>query len=232
MTVHTVLSSRLAVVLAAAAAAGAAGCSNSTTAPPAHAPVRFQVAAATAPAAAASGLNVTSIQLVHGFASLGQGSEFGCHDCTGDHQSSAAQATLVTVPATGALVDVATDEVSAGQYSLAELDLATPTAAVNVPGAAPGTTVRVTGTYNGTPFQIDLAIQGSLRVALVPPVDVSATSGAPTVTVQLRLPVDTWFVAGGRTLDPGLAADRAAIEANIRASFSALESAEGPEREP
>jgi hypothetical protein len=41
--------------------------------------------------------------------------------------------------------------------------------------------------------------------------------------VRVTLPVASWFVSNGATLDPTVAANRAQIEANARAPFQATE---------
>ncbi len=207
-----------------------AGCEQSTAADP-TAPVRFQLAAAASTRGVSAGvitsqgpLVVTAVQLVVGRAALGDGTEFGCLDCDGNFVDGQRTPTLVNLPAGGGVTDVVTEQVTAGRYGRAELSLEPTEAGMPLlRGAATGTTVRVSGTYNGAAFSIDLAIAGAFRGALVPPLSVVAGATPAAVALTLRLPVDTWFVANSRVLDPATAADRTLIEANIRASFDAAE---------
>ncbi len=222
-----------AVILAAAA------CDRSTS-PHGLTPVRFQIATTAASAGAAPGLlaatgpiEVSTVQLVVGRAALGDGAEFGCHDCQGNFTDDQSAPTLVTLPLGAATVAVVTEQVSPGRYGAAELSLMAPSAGTiaGMDGAPAGTTVRVVGRFNGVPFRLDLAIDGSFRGALIPPMDIATGAMSSTASVTIRLPVDSWFVSNGVALDPAKAGDRASIEANIRASFSATEAeASSPER--
>ncbi len=203
-----------------------------TTAPGPSAPVQFRMGASTNSTGARAGvltsrgpLVVTSVQLLVGRAALGDGAEFGCRDCEGNVVDDQGVATLVSLPDGGGAVQVVTEQVGVGRYGQAEVALlaALPGAAVTLSGAPAGTTVRVAGTYNGIAFQIDLAIAGAFRAALVPPLSVATDATPAAVALTLRLPVDAWFSTADRALDPTNAADRSTIETNIRASFVATE---------
>lgn len=202
---------------------------DQATAPKGAVPVRFQLAAvAPSPSAAsASGsqLAISQVQLVVGRAALGAGAEFGCVDCEGNFADEAMVSTLVNLPSAGGSVDVVTEQVSAGRYGQAELTLENPSssALAAMTGAPAGTTLRVVGTFNGVPFHLDLAIHGTFRGTLNPPLDVTATGTSAKATVLIRLPVNDWFVSNGATLDPANTVDRTRIEANVRASFTAVE---------
>lgn len=227
-------------VAALAAFSLAAAACDQSTAPRGLTPVRFQIATTAASAGAAPGLlaatgpiEVSTVQLVVGRAALGDGAEFGCHDCQGNFADDQSAPTLVTLPLGAATVAVVTEQVSPGRYGAAELSLMAPSAGTiaGMDGAPAGTTVRVVGRFNGVPFRLDVAIEGAFRGALIPPMDVATGAMSSTASVTIRLPVDSWFVSNGVALDPAKAADRASIESNIRASFAATEAeASSPER--
>lgn len=218
--------------LAALGAVVAVAACDQSTSPRGFVPVRFQLATRATTAGAAPGVvmatglvDVSSVQLVVGRASLGDGTEFGCRDCQGNFMDDQTGPTLVSLPAGAARVDVVTEQVSPGRYGQAELSLMSPSSATlaGMPGAPAGTTMRVAGRYKGVPFQLDFAIQGAFRGALIPPLDIVSGAALSTIAVTIRLPVDSWFVSNGVALDPSKAGDRALIEANVRGAFSATE---------
>jgi hypothetical protein len=227
---------RLTLVAAAVATAAlaAAACSSPTTTPKATHPVGFQIAAKTPVASATSGaaLQITSFKIVAGGASLGNGDQFGCVDCQGgaggtDASGGSTTSTaskLVTVPLNGGATDFATEDVSVGTYSSAEISVVSPSSSTTGLDASwpSGATMQISGTYNGTTFTLPLTITGSFREALSPPVTVAGTAPA-AIPVRVTLPVASWFVSNGATLDPTVAANRAQIEANARAPFQATE---------
>ncbi|MBI3568839.1 MAG: hypothetical protein HY084_11640 [Gemmatimonadetes bacterium] len=225
-------SNNIRAVAALGAVIVAAGACDRSTAPHGLTPVRFRIAASTAIPGASAGLlsangplEIATVQLVLGRAALGAGSEFGCHDCEGNFTDETMAPTLVTLTAAEARVDVLTEPVSPGRYGAAELSL-TPLPAGTTAGlrdAPAGTTMRVEGRFNGVPFRLDLAIDGTFRGALVPPLDVSSGGASVTAAVTMRLPVDRWFASSSGVLDPTKAADRALIASNIRSSFAATE---------
>lgn len=200
-------------------------------------PVNIRVAASTSvagPAQAAGPLEISSVKLVLGRASLGSGDQFGCADCQGGGEEAPAPPTLFDLPLNGGSVLVAVDEVGPGRYAEAELSLERPTAAAvaSVADWTPGATIEISGRYNGVAFRLPLSITGSFRERLQPPVEIAASSATPPIAVTITLPVASWFVANGAALDPGSAAGRAQIETNARASVQPpeSESPESPER--
>jgi hypothetical protein len=100
-----------------------------------------------------------------------------------------------------------------------EVELGGSTAA----GWPSGQTVEIQGTNNGTAFTIGVPVNGSFRENLAPPVVVTTSSPAASIPVTITLPVASWFASGGTALDPAVPAERAQIEANIRAAFSGPE---------
>ena len=181
-------------------------------------------------AARASAFVITGLRLVVGQAALGSGDQFGCVDCqnSGPQPAAGPAPALITVPLDGSPVSVRTEQVAPGVYSMVEVELTAPDAATLAvaPGWPAGATLEVTGSYNGTAFTLPVAIQGSFRESLTPPVSVPAGGSPRSVSVTITLPVATWLTSNGASLDPSNATDRARIEANARASFAA------PETEP
>lgn len=216
---------RCAVAFAAIILA-AAGCDS--TAPKPVQPVAFQLTAranSATPTGGSGPLQITSFRMVAGAASLGSGDQFGCTDCqdTGGAEGQSPQQ-LLDVPVSGGTVLVATEPVTAGRYTQAEISVEAPATAA-VAGTQPwpsGSSIVIVGRFNGTPFMIPLTITGSFRETLTPAVDVTA-GGSSAIPVTITLPVASWFTANGVALDPSVPAQRALIEANVRASFQAPE---------
>lgn len=221
-------------MLSLATLAAAWGCSGSSPTP--SQPVKFNIAANTTTRLSSGGpLQIASFRLVAGPAALGSGQEYGCKDCQGGGTSESSPAPqLITVPSDGSPVALRTEEVSAGRYGSAEIELARPDAAVlaAVPGWPTDASAEVSGTYNGTAFTLYLPLRGAFREALNPPVDVAAGASAPaTVNITITLPVGSWFSANGVDLDPTNAAQRAQILAKAQASLLPEEAGGGEGRE-
>ena len=232
MTTNRIPRARRGVALVAAALAVAA-CARSTSPTPTRA-VGFQIAARSptaSPSAGAAPLEVTSFRLVAGAATLGNAEQFGCVDCQGgggpDGQSAVAgtPSRLVTVPLDGAATDLVTEDVSVGTYSAAELSVEAPNSLTTGLDASwpAGATMQINGRYKGTPFTLAFIITGSFREPLSPPVTVASSSVPTTLPVRITLPVASWFVSNGVTLDPSVTANRALIESNARAPFLSTE---------
>ncbi|MEO8089536.1 MAG: hypothetical protein ABI703_04495 [Gemmatimonadales bacterium] len=208
---------------------GAVACDNSTS-PKSVGPVHFRVSAAaasTSAGATAAAVDVTSFRLVVGPVALGSGDQFGCVDCQGGDNGSD-QPQLISVPTDGTPVSITTEQVSAGVYSSAEIELRAPDAAVTAlaPGWPTGATVEIAGSFNGTAFTLPLTLLGEFRETLNPPVEVTA-GGTPTpVSVTITLPVRDWFVSNGVALDPNDAAQRKQIESNAKLSVHPSDGAE------
>lgn len=186
--------------------------------------------------ATAGPLDITGLRLVVGQTALGSGDQFGCVDCqdSGPEGETVDAPQLLVVPVDGTPVSVRTESVGAGQYAQVEIEVVAPDAAIRAanPSWPAGATIEVTGRYNGVAFTLPIAIEGSFRETLAPPVDVPAGGPAAPIQVTITLPVASWFTSNGTALDPADPAQRAQIEANARASFQALESASsGGERE-
>lgn len=169
-------------------------------------------------------LEVTSLQLVVGAASLGSGQEFGCVDCQGNYDDAPSLGPrVVDVPVDGGAVQVAAEGVGPARRHIteAEISLEAPTgASPDWPGDA---TIRIAGSFAGTPFTLALNVTGDFRASVDPPLDISDSDGLTELAVTIALPVASWFTSNGVALDPTNADQRASIEANIRQSFTTSE---------
>jgi hypothetical protein len=218
------------VTLLALAAAGALACNNGTSDPGALGTVEFRLAAsnAGAPPAAPGPVVITSLRLVVGPAALGNGDQFGCVDCQGGGSDIGAAPQLILVPTDGSPVSVATEQVQAGRYAAAEIELLHPDASVTAadPAWPSDATIEVVGAVNSLPFTLRLALEGAFRENLNPPVDVTDAATPGTISVTVTLPVASWFMANGTPLDPNDPSQRAQIEQNARSALAPLEGGE------
>ena len=86
--------------------------------------------------------------------------------------------------------------------------------------------IRVSGTYNHTPFTYVTALEAEQEADLVPPVTVTETTPA---SLTLMVDVSRWFANEGRTrlVNPATALagqpNQSIVEHNIKASFEAFE---------
>lgn len=218
----------LAIFLGLAGSTGVLACSNAS-APKSSSPVNFRLAAAAsaAPTAATAAVELSSVRLVVGPAALGNGDQFGCVDCQGNDSEAAPQAQLVSVPSDGSPVSVAVEQVTAGHYASAEIELMAPGVGVPAtPGWPAGATMEIVGKFNGTNFTLPLTAAGEFREALNPPVDVSDGATPASISVTITLPVASWFVSNRVPLDPSDPSQRAQIEQNARLSLRSAETGE------
>jgi hypothetical protein len=218
------------VALLALAAAGAVACNNGTSGPGTLGTVEFRLAASNAgpPPAAPGPVVITSLRLVVGPAALGNGDQFGCVDCQGGGNETGAAPQLILVPTDGSPVSVATEQVQAGRYAAAEIELQHPDASITTadPAWPLDATIEVGGTVDSVPFTLHLALEGAFRETLNPPVDVTDAGTPGTMSVTVTLPVSSWFTANGTALDPNDPAQRAQIEQNARSALAPLEGGE------
>ena len=127
-----------------------------------------------------------------------------------------------------------TVDLPAGSYDRLHLQIHKPSNAtgdaafIAANPAFDGVSIRVTGTWNGTPFEFTTDLTQVLDVELEDPLVVEA-DGETAVT--LLLDVGSWFLGtGGTTLinPSGLSQqNRSLIEQNIRQSFHAFEDEDG-----
>jgi len=85
-----------------------------------------------------------------------------------------------------------------------------------------GTSVRIEGTYQGKPFVYTTAVRAEIFIPFRPPLDLTDTTKAPSVTVAVD--PSRWFkTQSGTTIDPTTVGpdqpNNAYIAANIRRSF-------------
>ena len=122
-----------------------------------------------------------------------------------------------------------TVELAAGTYDELMLQIHKPTSTGDAAfiGANPefnGISIRVNGTFNGTPFSFTTDLTQVVRIALAEPVEVVEDG---EVGLTLLLDVGSWFLdqGGNALLDPAALSqqDRSRIEQNIRQSFHAFE---------
>ena len=210
--------------------------SCATTEPKVAQPVGIHLTsnASSAASTASTPLQIAAVRLVVTTASLGSGDQFGCVDCQGNAEDAPSTPKLVTVPAAGGTVLVATEQAAPGRYSEAEISVEQPTSATLAGTNWPaGATIVVDGTYRGATFQLPLSIVGSFRETLNPALDVAATGAPATAAITITLPVISWFQSNGVALDPNDPTQRATIVANAQRSFQALDTeGKAPEREP
>lgn len=84
--------------------------------------------------------------------------------------------------------------------------------------------IRVTGTFNHTPFVFTSDLDASEEIALSPPLDVTAGSAA---NLTIRMDVSGWFVSNGALVDPTSAnkggQNEGIVKNNIEQSVAAFE---------
>ena len=211
----------------------ALGSCNRPSGPAVSQPVAIHVKASAMPRASlGAAAGITSFRLSVGQAAVGNGDQFGCVDCQDTGPETPFVPSVIDVPLNAQPVALLTEQVGPGTYSMVEVEVVRPAVAPN--GWAAGATMQVGGTFNGAPFTVTFAVEGSFRETVAPPIVVS-NSGAmlSTVAVTITLPVGTWFTAvDGTPLNPNDPAQRAQIEANVRASFAPPEAGQlaHPER--
>jgi hypothetical protein len=207
------------------------GACNRASGPSLSQPVALQVRASSTPAASATGPapNITSFRLSVGQVAVGSGEQFGCVDCQDQGSDTPAAPVVIDVPLDAQPVDLATEQVGPGAYTMVEIEVVPPMPPPS--GWQAGATMAVSGTFNNTPFTATFAIPGSFRENLTSALVVSSAGTAPSkVSVIMTLPVGKWFTAAdGTALDPNDPVQRAQIETNVRASFGSAEANEPAE---
>jgi hypothetical protein len=135
---------------------------------------------------------------------------------------------LVDVPVDDALHPVINIPLADGTFSQLEAKLAPArTAATDFNAANPnlvGKSVRVEGTFKGTPFVFTSPVRAKLEMEFDPPLVIDATTKNATVAIDVR----KWFLtSSGDVIDPTQATPGSTglqqIEQNIRRSFHAFE---------
>jgi hypothetical protein len=120
--------------------------------------------------------------------------------------------------------------VAPGSYDKVEFEIHSPSSSddaafIQANPELDGASVRVSGSYNGVPFDFVSDLNAEQELALIPPLVVSA-SGATDLTLFVDL--DGWFRdAGGSLIDPATAAsgqpNEDVIKQNIQRALNAFE---------
>ncbi|MFL5488484.1 MAG: hypothetical protein ACJ8AJ_08375 [Gemmatimonadaceae bacterium] len=135
---------------------------------------------------------------------------------------------LVDVPVDDALHPVITVPLPAGTFNELEAKLQPARerfTAFNTTNAnLAGKSVRVEGTFKGTPFVFTSPVRANLEMEFDPPLVIDETTRNATVSIDVR----RWFLdSEGRAIDPSTATPGSTnllrIENNIRRSFHAFE---------
>jgi len=116
----------------------------------------------------------------------------------------------------GSIEQVFDTSVPAGSYGEFSLSIAPATAAALGDLATQGVSLIVDGTFNGAPFAF------TSKMAFSEKKEGTFTVGDGTSNITLAIDPSTWFGTAAAPLDPTVAANSAAIEANIQASFKAF----------
>jgi hypothetical protein len=135
---------------------------------------------------------------------------------------------LLDPPVTDGAVEAFTADLPAGSYSRVRFQIHKPTGAndqafLQANPTFDGVSIRVEGTFNGTPFAFTSALTVVEEIQLAAPVDV--VEGTP-VELTVLLDVGDWFTdeAGTGWVDPGnlTQQERSRVEQNIRNSIRAF----------
>lgn len=152
------------------------------------------------------------------------------HDDDRCHELQAAPL-LVELPTDNSVVSVLSLQLPAGTFRALEAKIR-PVEVTDSGGTAflaanpqfAHASVRVEGTFDGTPFVFSGAPNASLELRFDPPL----TVGSSAITVTVHVSIDRWFKDGGGNLvDPATAntggANENLVKDNIRRSFHAFE---------
>lgn len=138
---------------------------------------------------------------------------------------------LVDLPTDNSVVSVLSLQLPAGTYHALEARIR-PVRTDDSGGSAfltahpkfANASVRVHGTFDGTPFTYSGAPNASLELSFNPPI----TVGSSATTVTVHVSIDRWFADGnGNLIDPATAnaggANEQLVSDNVRRSFHAFE---------
>jgi hypothetical protein len=141
---------------------------------------------------------------------------------------------LVNLPLDGTTKAELTVSIPAGDYDRFEAKVDAITSETDGPNAEAaaflaanpgfrGVSVRVEGTYNGTPFVYTTGVESGIELSLVPALTVDGADNNVTVLVD----VASWFRNGTTTIDPSTAnaggANKAVVDERIKRSFKVFE---------
>ena len=135
---------------------------------------------------------------------------------------------LVNVPVDDAVHTIISVPVAAGTYTKLEARLdpasAAAVAALGAPSDMLGKSIRVEGTFKGSPFVFTSPVSTTLEFEFDPPLVIDASNKNATVNID----VTKWFIASnGSVIDPATAnpggSNALLVANNIRNSFEAFE---------
>jgi hypothetical protein len=138
---------------------------------------------------------------------------------------------LVSVPLAAGAVTAVAVPIDSGSYKSIEFKIHKPgNDAVDLAFAAANptwpanTSIRVTGTFNGTPFTYTTSLDVEQESTFNPPLVVTASGTATNLT--LRMDISKWFLIGGTAVDPASAntgqPNESAVQNAIKNSFKAF----------
>jgi hypothetical protein len=152
----------------------------------------------------------------------GEGEDGGCANLWLDP-------VLLNLPVGNGAEVVFTVEVPAGTYRELQLQIHKPTGSAgdgDFLAAHPefeGLSVRVTGTFNGEPFEYATSITSVVKIELD---EAAAVAEGEVLAITLLVDVSSWFAAPGggliNPIDPSQQ-DQSRIDQNIRESFRAFQ---------
>lgn len=144
---------------------------------------------------------------------------------------------LVDLPLSATASTVITATVPEGTYREVEFQIHRPTnnntdaAFVAANPNFANTSIRLEGTYNGTPFVFTSAISQSMELTFEPPVIIDADNQNVTIDVDLS----SWFVVNGTVINPATAnpgePNESEVSQNIKASLHAFDDEDRDGRE-
>jgi hypothetical protein len=220
-----------------------AACSDSTSADRKVVNVSFATQASAAAAAAldvtvgdaTNTIVITKAQIVVRKLELKQSDATTCADEEDDNPSSddceevKVGPMLVDLPLTAGATSELTASVPAGTYRELEFQIHKPTSSaadqafVTANPNFANTSIRVEGTYNGTPFVYTTALTDVFELEFDPPVVLDADNKNVTIKVDLA----SWFKNGATVIDPSTAnagqPNETVVNNNIRRSFKSFE---------
>lgn len=235
------------IILAIAAAGGVAACSSDGSGPSVGAQLALNVATEAGVGSAAGTpdtitlgadvLVINSVELVLRDVEFERMNSDACDSLSTGHDDCEevdAGPVLLDLPLGAGATQAFTVSVDSGTYDEIELKLHKPEDSGGAADQAflaahpdlKDVSVRVSGTFNGTPFTWTTDVNAEQELDLQPPLTVDATGSAEAT---LFVDIHSWFLqAGGAALiDPALALKGGVFEGvvanNIKASFEAFE---------
>lgn len=180
----------------------------------------------------ANTLVITKAQLVLRELELKLAASSSCATGTGDDACEEIQLgpMLIDLPVTDAIATPITAEVPPGTYREIEFDIRRPgtdPADVAFVAANPNfdnVSIRVEGTYNGTPFVFTSELDQEVQIDLDPPAVITGANNNVTIAVNIR----DWFTGtGGTLINPATAnpgqPNASIVAEKIKASLRAFE---------